>query len=1051
MEAFEFAEEDERTECVSANLTLKYDKSSTPNPAYEPNIQLKEIGCPQGSDKDDVIHDQHDHNISCSVPSIDDSASNAIYRFDDASLFSPTCDIQQPQFFANSLMQGNIYQSEATTLIPQVTSANERQSNWTSHQSSSCDDSVDEMSDDDINMDENTKSVADVSEDGQVVDGSIYNRFSINWKMGDRNTAVVHPDFVVYHGRHRADAMLIFSATCIELKTSAAYGHEEAIRWEITDIVDMKIHFADRLEIVMIKLHMISKDANQADNEHQTPGIEEIIFAVDDSKWHKKQEEIASLDDKYKDLLHFVNDGEPLIGGSFAYDPKKNYFPSFDSPFQEVIYPKGEPDAVSVSKRDFDLLQPDIFVNDTIIDFYIKYVKNKIQPGQRHRFHFFNSFFFRKLIDLDKDPASAFKSAAAFQRVRKWTRKVNIFEKDYIFIPINFSYHWSLIIICHPGDVVKSQEKDAENCQRLPCILHMDSMKGTHNGLKNIVQSYLWEEWKERQKESSEDISSKFLNLRFVPLEVPQQQNSFDCGLFLLHYAECFVDDAPDSFNPFRITKLSNFLNMDWFPPVEASLKRGSIQRLIHDMLKVETSETNNGSTNGDAFPLELNCQGNVSSCPKDLGIEITLLPERTTQCGIGDSGLVLRELLVTENATTSYVKGNSPIFDQEASTGGFISPVQINEPDVGANEHFFCTSLNGNDVKLSMVLPEEPCFLSFPSRQLDSNDLLVQAESHSLALEQIDKPNSSNHSTIPNDTLQIAAPNYGEQIGNNNVVGCFTSFSNDPFGWSYGVGKSTFDDYSILEPDGNQTANGSTTTAEESLYNLDHSAYLGSNEKLAHKTNVYEPMFELITVDPVENNNSTIIPVQEMNKLQDGENSTIIPVQEMNKLQDGENSTIIPVQEMNKLQDGENSTIIPVQEMNKLQDGENSTIIPVQEMNKLQDGENSTIIPVQEMNKLQDGENSTIIPVQEMNKLQDGENSTIIPVQEMNKLQDGENSTLPSKRTADDSMVEHSEISAGGEALLEFISIKPEAKRLRLTPHLHEDNCTDDIASELV
>lgn len=32
--------------------------------------------------------------------------------------------------------------------------------------------------------------------------------------------------------------------------------------------------------------------------------------------------------------------------------------------------------------------------------------------------------------------------------------------------------------------------------------------------------SYLWEEWKERHKETSEDLSSKFLNLRFVSLEV---------------------------------------------------------------------------------------------------------------------------------------------------------------------------------------------------------------------------------------------------------------------------------------------------------------------------------------------------------------------------------------------------------------------------------------------------------------------------------------------------------------------------------------------------
>ena len=45
---------------------------------------------------------------------------------------------------------------------------------------------------------------------------------------------------------------------------------------------------------------------------------------------------------------------------------------SFDEPFDEVIYPQGDPDAVSLTKRDVDLLQPDTFINDTIIDFYIK-------------------------------------------------------------------------------------------------------------------------------------------------------------------------------------------------------------------------------------------------------------------------------------------------------------------------------------------------------------------------------------------------------------------------------------------------------------------------------------------------------------------------------------------------------------------------------------------------------------------------------------------------------------------------------------------------------
>lgn len=70
--------------------------------------------------------------------------------------------------------------------------------------------------------------------------------------------------------------------------------------------------------------------------------------------------------------------------------------------------------------------------------FICRYLKNQIQPEERQRFHFFNSFFFRKLADLDKDPSSAADGKAAFQRVRKWTRKVDLFEKEFIFIPINF-------------------------------------------------------------------------------------------------------------------------------------------------------------------------------------------------------------------------------------------------------------------------------------------------------------------------------------------------------------------------------------------------------------------------------------------------------------------------------------------------------------------------------------------------------------------------------------------------------------------------------------
>ncbi|PRQ24312.1 putative Ulp1 peptidase [Rosa chinensis] len=321
----------------------------------------------------------------------------------------------------------------------------------------------------------------------------------------------------------------------------------------------------DNVETALSNLRLESKNSRRAGKRNKKSGLKQLRCAVYDPHWSKRQEENKSLDSRYGDTWNFNFDS--------------------DKPFEDVIYPKGDPDAVTISKRDLELLEPETFINDTIIDFYILYLKSNIQPEEKHRFHFFNSFFFRKLADLEKDPSSSCERKAAFQRVRKWTRKVNLFEKDYIFIPVNHRLHWSLIVICHPGEVANCEGEGIESLPRVPCILHMDSIKGSHRDLKNLVQRYLCEEWKERHGDTAEGDSLRFLQLRFLELELPQQENLSDCGLFLLHYVERFLAEAPVNFSPFKITELSNFLKKKWFPPAEASLKRHQIKKLLYDIL----------------------------------------------------------------------------------------------------------------------------------------------------------------------------------------------------------------------------------------------------------------------------------------------------------------------------------------------------------------------------------------------------------------------------------------------------------------------------------
>ncbi|KAH1125017.1 hypothetical protein GYH30_014585 [Glycine max] len=432
--------------------------------------------------------------------------------------------------------------------------------------SSYSNESIDVNSEADESMNESapTSPASDIPENGVSLDGCGLNGTD-NSDMDDTTEVVLHPDYVIYQDNYYLGPKLTFSPCFVKINVSTACIKQEAfdLEWAVDDLIDINCQLFQSSGTVIIKLRVISHNASQSNHVSDASGIEELEIAVADYNWSLRHRQITSLNLKYLASWNMALRVD-VEGNGTDSRGSRCYFPNFEEHFDDVIYPKGDPDAVSLSKRDVDLLQPDTFINDTIIDFYIQYLKNQIPDKEKPRFHFFNSFFFRKLADMDKNPSSASDGKAAFLRVRKWTRKVNLFAKDYIFIPVNFNLHWSLIVICHPGELVNFNDKELDNSLKVPCILHMDSIKGSHSGLKNLVQSYLWEEWKERHKDTlGEDLSSRFLNMRFLPLALPQQENSYDCGLFLLHYLELFLAEAPLNFNPFKLTKFSNFEDTD--------------------------------------------------------------------------------------------------------------------------------------------------------------------------------------------------------------------------------------------------------------------------------------------------------------------------------------------------------------------------------------------------------------------------------------------------------------------------------------------------------
>ncbi|KAF8195366.1 hypothetical protein BJ912DRAFT_138312 [Pholiota molesta] len=121
-----------------------------------------------------------------------------------------------------------------------------------------------------------------------------------------------------------------------------------------------------------------------------------------------------------------------------------------------LVYPQGIPGAVNITNGDLARLQPGEYLNDTLIEFGLKlWLKNleEKQPELAQQVHIFNSFFYKKLNNKKNE-------VQAFETVRKWTSKFDIFQKKYIIVPINEHMHWYLAIIYEPEHILSSTAPD---------------------------------------------------------------------------------------------------------------------------------------------------------------------------------------------------------------------------------------------------------------------------------------------------------------------------------------------------------------------------------------------------------------------------------------------------------------------------------------------------------------------------------------------------------------------------------------------------------------
>ena len=159
-----------------------------------------------------------------------------------------------------------------------------------------------------------------------------------------------------------------------------------------------------------------------------------------------------------------------------------------------------------ITKKDIQTLAGLNWLNDEVVNFYMNLL---IVRGGNKGFpsvYAMNTFFYPKLV------------SSGHSSLKRWTRKIDIFAKDLIVIPIHLEIHWCMSIIDF----------------RKKSICYYDSMGSPNYKCLQVLQQYLYDESMDKKKKSFD-----FVNWNFECVKnIPQQMNGSDCGVFSCMFAE---------------------------------------------------------------------------------------------------------------------------------------------------------------------------------------------------------------------------------------------------------------------------------------------------------------------------------------------------------------------------------------------------------------------------------------------------------------------------------------------------------------------------------
>lgn len=174
----------------------------------------------------------------------------------------------------------------------------------------------------------------------------------------------------------------------------------------------------------------------------------------------------------------------PVVPDSDKFSKTHDLGPVWKHP---LIYPKTGKHRATVDFYDLEKLDEGEFLNDNLINFHLRFLEDDLQrrqPDIARRVYWFNTYFYTTLVS-----GSRSGKGINYDAVKKWTRNIDVFNFDYIIVPIVENLHWYVAIICNATAISRGTPDFTKGLEQAGPNSSATNVERLENGVEESTQA----------------------------------------------------------------------------------------------------------------------------------------------------------------------------------------------------------------------------------------------------------------------------------------------------------------------------------------------------------------------------------------------------------------------------------------------------------------------------------------------------------------------------------------------------------------------------------